>query len=206
VKIQISNWADYNPRKDLKAVPWIRLENDIRESRKLFGLGPDQKWLWVFLLALAAKQNEDGVVETDAEYLAYYSGVDAARVDAALEHFRRKGLIVDLDEVARKSDESDRDLNDGGRDPDGSDRIPDGSDRGANGSDREARKAVPNGTERKRNKTTPPKAPPRISARESAKARWQEAKRLADVAVGLVRRGVEEPEGRGELGRALGAS
>lgn len=95
MRYQIAKWEDYNPRNDYKSLPWVRMQADILFEDKLFGLGPDQKWLWPCILGLAAKANKGGVVELDVDYLAHHSGVAPERVEAALAKFVAKGLLTE---------------------------------------------------------------------------------------------------------------
>jgi hypothetical protein len=91
---QVENWERYNPRNDYKGLPWFRCQSDLLYEDKLFGLGPDQKFLWPCVLGLAAKQNKRGLVELDVAYLAHFSGVTPDRVQAAIDHFVVKGLLT----------------------------------------------------------------------------------------------------------------
>ncbi len=137
--IEVCNWLKYNPRSDYKTMPWLRLESDIGQSKKLFSLGPDQKWLWIYLISKVAEEftesNRTGTIEIDLEYLAFYSGVAPDRVASALEHFKKKGLIridgdpppdSERDAFAPRTDHE-RDTNDSRtddvREPNGSDRA-----------------------------------------------------------------------------------
>ena len=131
MEITINNWAKYNPRHDLKSVPWVRISATIGYDRDLHGLSPGQKWLWVFCLCEAGRENKEGIFSCTTKWLIDASGCLEDEVSAGLKHLSDQGLIT---------------LTNGSvRNPNGSDLIrtdPNGS--------------VPNGTERnvtKRNET-----------------------------------------------------
>lgn len=92
IVIEIIKWEDFNPRKDIKSMPWFKLASDIGYSETLFGLDTCAKWLWVFLLSTCAKKIS-GRVSTTVSYIAHYSGVHADLIMGILEEFEGRGLI-----------------------------------------------------------------------------------------------------------------
>jgi len=92
VKIQIKNWKKFNPRSDLKTMPWFRVSSSIVFDRKLYGLVPEQKWLWICLLAIAAQENSSEI-ELDFDYLSHHAGVQKKHILQAVDHFEKMGLL-----------------------------------------------------------------------------------------------------------------
>lgn len=93
MRIEIVNWNKYNPRSELKTIPWFRVQNCIVHDRKLYGLVPAQKWLWICLLSIAAQEN-NSVIELSCEYLEHYAGIEKNLILQAIEHFGKVGLLV----------------------------------------------------------------------------------------------------------------
>src|ERR1041385_4385260 len=56
VEIEILNWDKYNPRKDLKATTWVRLQNSLFEDPSFFDFTHSELMFWVYLLSIASKK------------------------------------------------------------------------------------------------------------------------------------------------------
>jgi len=93
MKITINNWAKYNPRHDLKSVPWVRVSATIGYDRDLHGLSSGQKWLWVFCLCEAGRENKNGVFGYTTKWLVDASGCTESEVVGGLKHLSNQGLI-----------------------------------------------------------------------------------------------------------------
>ena len=100
IEISINNWDEYNPRKDLKSMPWFRIQSDIGSSESLFGLKPECKWLFIFLLSHAAKKLT-GDFCLEPNYITHYSGVQQSDILKYLKQLETNGLV-------RITNESDR--------------------------------------------------------------------------------------------------
>jgi hypothetical protein len=105
VKIDIANWDKYNPRKDLKTMPWIRLESDIGFSESLFGLPSAAKWTWVFILSYSAKK-KTGIFEIDFNFLAHHTGCTEKELKNFLNEFFARGLLLVDSSSSRITNES----------------------------------------------------------------------------------------------------
>lgn len=105
IVISISNWDKYNPRKDLKSMPWIRLQGDIAFSESLFGLDAEAKWLWIFLLSYSTKKLS-GDFKISEKYLSHHSGVSASKFNKYLGNFLDNGLISIKSNTSRITNES----------------------------------------------------------------------------------------------------
>lgn len=92
MKIKVLNWVEYNPRKDLKSMPWFRLNSDIGYSEKLFGLPNEAKWFWIFILSTCARKT-NGEISINFNYTSYHSGVSEKNIKKYLELFENKGLL-----------------------------------------------------------------------------------------------------------------
>ena len=92
MEIKIINWEKFNPRKDLKSMPWFRLSSDIGYSETLFELTVEQKWLWIFVLSTCANKNSD-VITVNPRYFSFHSGVKQQNIMKHMEVFENRGLI-----------------------------------------------------------------------------------------------------------------
>lgn len=105
MKIEIPNWEEYNPRKDLKSMPWFRVQSDIGYSETLFGLDPDAKWFWIFLLSTCARKMK-AEISYNLDYFSFHSGLSRKRVESALQVFESRGLVRITNESDRFTNES----------------------------------------------------------------------------------------------------
>jgi hypothetical protein len=105
--ITITNWSDFNGRKDVKEPTWFRVDNGLPQSEGIHGLDPDEKWLWVFLLCIASKKNTDSFT-LNVSYIAHQSGVIEPRVISALEKLKKNGTIAIAEQICTDANISDR--------------------------------------------------------------------------------------------------
>jgi len=56
--VVILNWEKYNPRKDLKATSWFRLQNSLFEDPSFFDFSHAELLAWIYLLSLASKRQK----------------------------------------------------------------------------------------------------------------------------------------------------
>lgn len=59
--IDVLNWDTYNPRKDLKATSWLRLQNSLFEDPNFFDFSHGELLVWVYLLCLCSKKQSGQV-------------------------------------------------------------------------------------------------------------------------------------------------
>lgn len=93
IRIKILGWEEFNPRKDYKSTPWLRLQASLPAHRKMHGLSTSQKWLWVVVLCLVAQENQGGVLKIEAAWLADIAKVDEAIVVSTLRLFSDREMI-----------------------------------------------------------------------------------------------------------------
>lgn len=91
--IRVNNFEKFNPRKDLKRMPWVRLENDYYDREALFDEDPLTCYLFVFLLCQCAQKNKEEINFNKKFFLAK-SRLDADVFDHALLRLERKGVIA----------------------------------------------------------------------------------------------------------------
>lgn len=91
-EVEIVNWNKFNPRNDMKVMSWFRMSSELGHDQKLFGLRPDEKWVWIFLLCEAAKKT-GSKFKTDLQYLAYYTRVDEKLITHTLDYLEEQNLI-----------------------------------------------------------------------------------------------------------------
>jgi len=90
--ITIRNWDKYNPKRDQKNYTWLRLDNDIANDTKLFGLTAAQKFMWIHLLCLASKANS-GEIFIDLRQLERALEIDLRSIRDALEFLERRNIL-----------------------------------------------------------------------------------------------------------------
>lgn len=105
MKIIINNWEKFNPRKDLKSMPWFRLNADIGYSETLFGLSAEQKWLWIFLLSTCARKMS-AEIDVNLDYMQHNTGIKQNIIEKTIQLFEIRGLVRDTTESDRNTNES----------------------------------------------------------------------------------------------------
>lgn len=138
MRLSITNWDKYNPRSDVKAPSWFRLENDFWMDPALTPLDSDGKIVWITLLSFASKRRS-GEIDIDPRFIATVLGITHEKVESTLKHLQSEGRLKILTSRARNVDvtrtlrERDVDVTtrDGtGRDgtgQDGTEQVPAGS-------------------------------------------------------------------------------
>jgi hypothetical protein len=56
VKITIPNFRKFNPRSDLKSMPWLRLQNNFYDLEDFYNSDSNTIWLFIFLLCQCAQK------------------------------------------------------------------------------------------------------------------------------------------------------
>lgn len=92
VTITITNWEKYNPKRDQKHYTWLRLDNDIANDVRLFGLTAEQKFIWVHLLCLASKAGA-GTALVNLTQIERVLEVDTKTVSDTVSFLSNKGII-----------------------------------------------------------------------------------------------------------------
>lgn len=105
MKIEVNNWDEYNPRKDLKSMPWFRVESDIGTSEKLFSVPAEGRWLWIFILSTCAKKHS-GKINLNIEFTSHQTGISTKKIKEYIQAFENIGLVTDLSNSDRSSSSS----------------------------------------------------------------------------------------------------
>lgn len=98
--VTITGWEKYNARADVKHPTWFRMENDISISPALFGLLPEERWVWVTLMSQASKKS-DAVITIQLEWFSWYTGASADTILSALQKLSDNGAVTYVDERIR---------------------------------------------------------------------------------------------------------
>lgn len=61
IQLEINNWDKFNPRKDLKATSWLRLQNSIFEDSQFFDFNHIEICFWIYILSQASKKQSNQV-------------------------------------------------------------------------------------------------------------------------------------------------
>ena len=91
--IRVNNFDKFNPRKDLKKMPWVRLENDYYDREALFDEDPLTCYLFTFLLCQCAQKNSEEI-NLNRKFLLAKSRLQSSDFDESLVRLERKGVIT----------------------------------------------------------------------------------------------------------------
>ena len=89
--IEILNWAKYNPRSDVKATTWMRVNNDY--LTRMFKFSNEEKLVWIGLLS-EASVTRGGAITPDLDLLAFLIRRDVETVKAAIKTFEAAEMIA----------------------------------------------------------------------------------------------------------------
>lgn len=92
IEIEILNWEKFNPRKDVKATSWFRLDNRFCVDPKFFDLSNDYKMVWIWLLSHAS-QELAGVVQINLSLVSTMITMPADDVLDCLKIFEKRNVI-----------------------------------------------------------------------------------------------------------------
>jgi hypothetical protein len=112
MRIQILNWEKFNPRKDLKATSWLRLQNSLFEDPAFFEFDHAEICFWIYLLSLASKK-QTGSVHFSAPHAERIGRFKKSTYESALlkltqlqcVQIERDDPIVDDTQTLRARDE-----------------------------------------------------------------------------------------------------
>lgn len=62
INIEILNWEKFNPRKDLKATSWVRLQNSLFEDPQFYDFDHSEICFWIYVISLASKKQNGQVL------------------------------------------------------------------------------------------------------------------------------------------------
>jgi len=93
VKITVTNWDRYNPKRAQRTYTWLRLNNDILTGMDLYDCDADEKLIWVFILCECSKKN-NGTINFNTKYCGSCLKIPPKKVSNALNLFTEIGLIT----------------------------------------------------------------------------------------------------------------
>lgn len=98
VKIKVTNFDKYNPRRDQKKATWFRLDCDFWRGPDFFSYSNDEKMIFIALLSeCGAKMRDETTV--DIAYIASMLKLETIDTKSALEKFERDGFISIISDI-----------------------------------------------------------------------------------------------------------
>lgn len=94
LKIKINKWRDYLIRADLHAVTWIRVPVVLPITRALHGLVSDTRWLLVYFLCEAGRENANGELNIELDYVVAFSGCSTKQIFDGLKSLQDRGFLT----------------------------------------------------------------------------------------------------------------
>jgi hypothetical protein len=83
MRIEIINWAKYNPRSDVSHSSWFRMENTFWFDPAISKLDNDGKMVWVMLLSSASKQGQS-LIELDFHLVSTLLKISQEKLESVL--------------------------------------------------------------------------------------------------------------------------
>lgn len=92
IEITIPKWESYNPRKDLKATTWLRLQNTIFEDPSFFEFTHEELSFWIYVLCLASRK-QGGTVKIMLAHAERVGRFSFSAIDSAIKKLVILGTI-----------------------------------------------------------------------------------------------------------------
>jgi hypothetical protein len=92
VKVEIINWDKFNPRKDIKATHWFRLDNAIFENPDFFDFSHAEICFFVYLLSQASKKMA-GAISLNLEHANRIGRFSDNEITSALDKLEQLSII-----------------------------------------------------------------------------------------------------------------
>lgn len=93
LRIKIHDWRQYVTRTDLKSIPWVRVTSTIGSDRILHGSVTSTRWLYIYLICEAARQNEKGALDVTLEYVRDFSSCTEEQIFAGLKFLESRKIL-----------------------------------------------------------------------------------------------------------------
>jgi hypothetical protein len=91
--ITINGWDKFNPRKDVRAASWFRLEHGFIEDPDFFDFSIEEKFCWIYLLSIAAKKRGSTFL-LNANHAIRVCGIKRGSLDSALQKLQELQIIA----------------------------------------------------------------------------------------------------------------
>lgn len=134
--IEVLNFNKFNPRKDLKSTPWVRVNSDIFFSDTFDLLNAEERLLWFFLVTYAGMKNSSQF-EVRVQYIQKHCGISEEALRSGIDKLIKLGNV-------RVTNGSDRIPNESDRTHEGTSTVTNGSDRTPLGPNTRTNEFVPN--------------------------------------------------------------
>ena len=92
MRIEVTNWAKYNPRADVNHSSWFRLQNNFWVDPAISKLSNDGKMVWVMLLSLASQQGK-GEIEVDEHVVKTFLKITDEQLKETIDSLQDSELI-----------------------------------------------------------------------------------------------------------------
>jgi hypothetical protein len=103
VRIEIQNWGEYNPRKDIKRPHWFALNNRILEEDDICYLSAVEKLAFIYILCKASQRNS-AIAEIYPSRAETVAGIPQQAVRSALVKLSERGMVKVLESVRTRTD------------------------------------------------------------------------------------------------------
>jgi hypothetical protein len=94
LKIKINKWRDYLIRADLHVVTWIRVPVVLPITRALHGLVSETRWLLVYFLCEAGRENGNGELNIELDYVVAFSGCSTKQIFDGIKSLQDRGFLT----------------------------------------------------------------------------------------------------------------
>lgn len=95
IKLSITNWEKYNPRRDIKRPSWFAMSNQMLRDPTMDGMSSDDIIVWIHCLSLASEQCDKNIV-LDTKYLTVYRGCAESVQMCAIRKLCKIGFLTQI--------------------------------------------------------------------------------------------------------------
>jgi uncharacterized phage protein (TIGR02220 family) len=98
LEIEVTNWAKYNARNDVKSCTWFRMSNDFFNDPDLYGASVNSRIVWIYILCIASKKNSS-TVRINTQMLLDAIKIDETDLFFALNELGDTGCLRNLSDA-----------------------------------------------------------------------------------------------------------
>jgi hypothetical protein len=95
--IDVLNFREHNPRKDVKNPSWVRLQIDFWDSHEFFPLGAAGKMVWIAIISMAQKKQSERIY-VEPKLIANNLDIDISIFEFAIDFLQKHECLRVIDD------------------------------------------------------------------------------------------------------------
>lgn len=93
INITILGWDKYNPRKDVAAPSWFRMQHNLFSHWQFYDFTHVEMCAWIYFLCEASHRNEGGKLTVNYEHAHRVARIDSTAINSAIKKLKQNQVI-----------------------------------------------------------------------------------------------------------------